>query len=155
MGRRMEALLLRLATQLPAPARDLATEARLRLVAQFTRFGTVGTFGFIVDTLVVYALRGAVGLYWAGLASYLVAATFTWGCNRIWTFRGIGSGPAHRQWARFLGANTLGFSLNRGTYVLLVTFVAVCARQPVLATAAGAIAGMFVNFTMSRVLVFR
>ena len=120
----MEALLLRLATQLPPPARNLATEARLRLLAQFTKFGTVGTCGFVVDTAVVYALRGSLGLYRAGLASYFVAASFTWGANRLWTFRGIGSGPAHRQWARFLGANTLGFSLNRGTYMLLVTFVA-------------------------------
>ncbi|HET8997058.1 MAG TPA: GtrA family protein [Acetobacteraceae bacterium] len=151
----MEALLLRLATQLPAPARTFATEARLRLLAQFAKFGTVGTLGFVVDTGVVYGLRGAIGLYWAGLASYFVAATFTWIANRLWTFRGIGSGPAHRQWARFLGANTLGFALNRGTYMLLITFVAICAREPVLATAAGAIAGMFVNFNMSRVLVFR
>lgn len=151
----MEALLLRLATQLPAPARHLATEARLRLLAQFAKFGTVGLGGFVVDTSVVYALRGSIGLYFAGLASYLVAASFTWSVNRLWTFRGIGSGPAHRQWARFLGANTLGFSLNRGTYMLLITFVPICARQPVLATFAGAVAGMFVNFNMSRILVFR
>ncbi len=90
-----------------------------------------------------------------GLASYFVAATVTWSCNRLWTFRGIGSGPAHRQWLRFLGANLLGFMLNRGTYMLLITFAALCARHPILATAAGAIAGMFVNFGLSRTLVFR
>jgi len=69
--------------------------------------------------------------------------------------RGSGSGPAHRQWARFLAANAVGFVLNRGTYAVLVTFVALCAAQPVFATAAGAIAGMFVNFTLSRTMVFR
>lgn len=151
----MQALLLRLAAQLPAPARTFATEARVRLLVQFTKFGTVGTFGFIVDTAVVYTLRGYIGLYWAGLASYMVAATCTWACNRLWTFRGIGSGPAHRQWMRFLATNTLGFTLNRGTYFLLITFVALCARQPVLATAAGSIAGMFVNFSLARTVVFR
>ena len=107
------------------------------MAVQFAKFGTVGTLGFLVDTSVVYGLRGAIGLYWAGLASYFVAATVTWSCNRLWTFRGIGSGPAHRQWMRFLGANSLGFMLNRGTYMLLITFVAACAHQPVLATAAG------------------
>lgn len=151
----MQALLVRLATQLPPPARDLATEARLRMLVQFLMFGTVGTFGWIVDTATVYALRGRLGLYGAGLASYGVAATFTWIFNRVWTFRGHGSGPAHRQWARFLAANTLGFALNRGTYALLVTFVLVCAQQPILATAAGAVAGMFVNFGLSRAIVFR
>lgn len=151
----MNALLLRLATQLPAPARDLATEARIGMLVQFVMFGTVGTFGWLLDTTIVYALRGRLGLYGAGLVSYLVAATGTWLCNRLWTFRGSGSGPAHRQWVRFLTANAFGFMLNRGTYALLVTFVALCAAQPIFATAAGAIAGMFVNFSLSRTMVFR
>ena len=75
--------------------------------------------------------------------------------NRIWTFRGQGTGPAHRQWAQFMVANLAGFVLNRGTYALLVTFVAPPPRQPVIAIAAGAVAGMFVNFILSRRLVFR
>jgi len=37
----------------------------------------------------------------------------------------------------------------------LVTFVPLCARQPVFAVAAGSIAGMFLNFNMSRTMVFR
>jgi putative flippase GtrA len=151
----MHALLLRLATQLPPPARNFATEARIRTFVQFLMFGTVGTFGWVLDTATVYALRHQLGLYGAGLVSYVVAATGTWLCNRLWTFRGSGSGPAHRQWARFLAANAIGFVLNRGTYALLVTFVALCAAQPVFATAAGAIAGMFVNFGLSRTIVFR
>jgi putative flippase GtrA len=151
----MHILLLRIATQLPPPARDLVTEARVRVLVQFLMFGTVGTLGWMVDTITVYSLRNTLGLYGAGMVSYVVAASCTWLCNRLWTFRGHGSGPAHRQWARFLGANIFGFILNRGTYALLVTFVALCARQPVFATAAGAVAGMFVNFGLSRALVFR
>jgi putative flippase GtrA len=151
----MHAILLRLATRLPAPARDYATDARVRTLVQFLMFGTVGTVGWVLDTATVYALRHQIGLYGAGLVSYLVAATGTWSLNRIWTFRGSGSGPAHRQWARFLAANAFGFVLNRGTYALLVTFVALCAAQPIYATAAGALAGMFVNFGLSRAIVFR
>jgi putative flippase GtrA len=151
----MNALLLRLATQLPPPARDFATEARIRTLVQFLMFGTVGTFGWVLDTATVYGLRSQLGLYGAGLVSYVVAATGTWLLNRLWTFRGSGGGPAHRQWARFLAVNVVGFVLNRGTYALLVTFVALCAAQPVFATAAGAIAGMFVNFGLSRAIVFR
>lgn len=151
----MHALLIRLATQLPSPARGFATEERIRTLVQFLMFGTVGTFGFVIDTTVVYALRYQLGLYGAGLVSYLVAATGTWICNRLWTFRGTGSGPAHRQWARFLAANAVGFVLNRGAYALLITFSTLCAAQPIFATAAGAIAGMFVNFGLSRAIVFR
>ena len=118
-------------------------------------FGTVGMVGFLVDTATVYALRRALGLYGAGMAAYVVAATVTWILNRVWTFRGLGSGPVHHQWARFLVVNLGGFVLNRGTYALLVTFVALCAEQPVYAVAAGAIAGMFVNFGLNRTMVFR
>jgi len=151
----MHAMLLRLAARLPPRARNAITEHRIEILVQFLMFGTVGTFGFVLDTATVYALRGRLGLYGAGLASYAVAATGTWAFNRIWTFRGRGAGPAHRQWARFLGANAVGFTLNRGTYALLVTFVPLCAAQPVFATGAGALAGMFVNFNLSRSLVFR
>ena len=126
----------------------------MALVAQFLRFGVVGACGFVVDTATVYALRFTLGLYGAGMVSYLLAATSNWALNRIWTFRGQGSGPAHRQWARFMVANLAGFVLNRGTYAALVTWVPLCASQPVFAVAAGSVAGMFVNFGLSRRVVF-
>ena len=125
------------------------------MAEQFLRFGAVGLAGLVIDTATVYALRHPLGLYGAGLVAYFVSATGNWVLNRIWTFRGQGSGPAHRQWAMFMVTNLAGFVLNRGTYVILVTFAAAAADQPVIATAAGAIAGMFVNFSLSRRLVFR
>ncbi len=153
--RRMQALLLRLATQLPPPARQLATPDRIATVVQFLMFGTVGTVGFLIDVITVYGLRRLLGLYGAGAAAYIVAASVTWLFNRLWTFRGRGSGPVHQQWARFLGVNLGGFVLNRGTYAILITFVPLCAQEPVFAVAAGSIAGMFLNFTLSRAMVFR
>jgi putative flippase GtrA len=118
-------------------------------------FGTVGTVGFLLDTATVYTLRHWLGLYGAGAVAYGVAATLTWILNRLWTFRGKTSGPAHQQWARFLLVNLGGFVLNRGTYAALVTFVPLCAAEPVWAIAAGSIAGMFLNFNLSRSMVFR
>jgi putative flippase GtrA len=152
---RMHALLLRLAAQLPSPARRLATEARIRTLSQFLMFGAVGTVGFLADTATVYALRSWIGLYGAGAVAYGVAASITWVLNRQWTFRGIGSGPAHQQWARFLVVNLGGFVLNRGTYAILITFVPLCEAEPVYAVAGGAIAGMFLNFSLNRTIVFR
>jgi putative flippase GtrA len=140
----MVAILLR-----AVPARHHA------LLGQMLRFGVVGVFGFVVDTAVVYALRGMLGLYGAGLVSFMVAATANWLLHRVWTFRGRGGGPAHRQWAAFLAANFAGFVLNRGAYAAMVTFSAICAANPVLATAGGAVAGMGLNFVASRQLVFR
>ena len=129
--------------------------ARAIVLLQFLKFGVVGTFGFLVDTATVYALRGSLGLYGAGAAAYLTAATGNWVLNRAWTFRGKGGQPAHRQWALFLMANLVGFMLNRGMYAILVTFVPLCAAEPVWAVAAGSITGLGANFFLSKRLVFR
>ncbi len=82
--------------------------------------------------------------------------TTTWWLNRVWTFRGLSNiGPIHRQWVRFVLANLPGLCLNLGSYFLLVALVPVCATHPVIAILAGAVAGMFANFTLSRAVVFR
>jgi putative flippase GtrA len=151
----MQALLLRLTPLLPPPLRVHATLDRIATLAQVLKFGVVGVIGFLIDTAVVYGLRASLGLYGAGAVSYVVAATVNWALNRTWTFRGRSSGKAHRQWALFLATNLVGFALNRGTYALLVTFSARCYDQPVYAVAAGAIAGMSINFFMARTVVFR
>ena len=133
----------------------IAGPERAALLIEFCKFGVVGTMGFIVDASVVYGLRSSLGLYGAGVAAYVAAASGNWMLNRVWTFRGRGGQPAHRQWALFLLANLVGFVLNRGTYALLVTFVPLCAAEPVWAVAAGSIAGLGANFCLSRKLVFR
>lgn len=139
----------------PALARLLGPE-RAALAQEFLRFGVVGGIGFVVDTAALYgALALGAGLYLGRAISYLTAATTTWALNRIWTFRGRGSGPAGQQWALFVVVNLGGFVLNYGTYAALVTYVPLVAAHPVLGVAAGSIAGMFSNFFLSRRLVFR
>jgi len=127
----------------------------LETLKQFLRFGIVGGMGFVVDTTVVYLLLDPLGVYWAGALAYPVAASFNWAINRIWTFRGKTAGSASAQWGRFMAVNLLGFALNRGTYFILVSISSFIATHPVFAVAAGAVAGMLVNFDLSRRLVFR
>ena len=130
--------------------------ARFGVLMEFLRFGVVGTIGFVVDTAVLYAgLALGLGLYGGRAVSYLVAATTNWALNRLWTFRGRGEGSAHRQWALFLVVNLIGFAMNYGTYAALIALVPMVAAHPVIGVAAGAIAGMFGNFVLSRRLVFR
>jgi len=141
---------------LPRIESSLGTR-RFQLLLEFLRFGVVGTIGFVVDTAVLYAgLALGLGLYGGRLVSYVAAATTTWALNRIWTFRHRGGGQRmHQQWALFLLVNLVGFAMNYGTYVALIAFVPMVAAHPVLGVAAGAIAGMFGNFLLSRQLVFR
>lgn len=155
MRRAMEAVLARLAAFLPARARGLASPVRLRYLAEFLRFGMVGSLGFVIDTTTVYALARPLGLYGAGAAAYLVAASANWAFNRAWTFRARARGAAHWQWARFISSNALGFLVNRGTYATLIAFSPVAHAHPVLAVAAGAVAGLGLNFIAARHWVFR
>ncbi len=116
------------------------------IALEFIRFGSVGAVGYVVDTAVVYALKGFIGPGPAGMPSFIVAATVTWALNRAWTWRGRSSGSRLRQWAHFLAVSSPGLLLNRTTYELLVYLVPLCATHPFLATAAGTATGMFVNF---------
>ena len=141
---------------LPKPLRQMATPARVALLEQFISFGLVGFAGLGVDLTCVYGLRPFTNLYVAGLAAYVVAASITYGLNRTLTFRSHVSQVAlWRQWVSFLAANFAGFILNRGTYAVLIASFALVAAQPWMAVCAGAVAGMFVNFSLSRRLVFR
>ena len=103
------------------------------VLRQMWRFGVVGGIGFVVDSAVLMAaIALGAGPYGGRVLSYLAAATTTWALNRAWTFRGRGAGPAHRQWARFLLVNLVGFALNYGTYALLLSNMPLVAAHPVI-----------------------
>ncbi|HEV7263782.1 MAG TPA: GtrA family protein [Falsiroseomonas sp.] len=140
---------------LPRRLAVLIGEAHSRTLVQFLRFGVVGVIGLVVDVAVLYAgLAVGFGLYDGRGVSYLAAATTTWALNRAWTFRGLGEGPAFRQWGIFIVVNLVGFAFNYGTYAALVGSVSFVAQHPVIGVAAGAVAGMSGNFLLSRRFVF-
>ena len=124
---------------------------------QLLRFAAVGAAGFFVDAgALMLATKGfGLGLYSGRVFSYLCAATFTWICNRRFTFTGIDHRPAAVQWLRFLGANALGGAVNYGVYAALVTVSAAVAAWPVAGVAAGSVAGLIFNFAISKFWVFR
>jgi len=125
---------------------------------EFFRFGMVGTAGFLVDAGILQLCLSVFGLgpYVGRAISFAVGATFTWFCNRHFTFRRRRGGMHwFRQWWRFVALMLLGGGLNYGTYAALIRWVPPVAAYPVLGVAAGSIAGMLVNFTTARLFVFR
>jgi putative flippase GtrA len=132
----------------------LSPERRL-LLRQFLQFAAIGAAGFVWDTAVVYGTAPLIGLYAAGILSFFVVGCINWLANRYWTYRHLNHAAMHRQLVMFLVANAFGFVLNRGTYIALIATQPFVRHYPVLAIAAGAGAGMFVNFFLSRRLVFR
>ena len=137
-----------------APVPLFGPERRL-LAMQFAQFAVIGAFGFLWDTAIVYATAPLVGPYVAGIVSFFIVGTINWLANRYWTYRHADHDAMHRQLVKFLIANCIGFVLNRGTYSLLIYTQPLFRAHLVLAIGAGACAGMFVNFFLSRRLVFR
>jgi putative flippase GtrA len=123
---------------------------------QFLSFGMVGVIGFLIDAGVLYlAIAFGLGLYLGRALSYLVAVTATWILNRRYTFRQSASNAGlWRQWARFGISQLSGATVNLGSYALLVHWVPLVARHPVLGVAAGSLSGLVVNFSVARMYVF-
>jgi putative flippase GtrA len=48
----------------------------------FLRFGVVGTVGFCVSVCIIYAVRGFMNLYAAGVLAWMISVTVTWWLNR-------------------------------------------------------------------------
>lgn len=132
------------------------TAMSLSTQTQFLRFTLVGAAGFLVDASSLYVAMNYLGAghYSGRVISYLAAATFTWAFNRHYTFKSCRSISPIGEWAKFLAANSVGGLVNYTTYAILVASSAIVSSWPVLGVAAGSIAGLLVNFTLSRRLVF-
>lgn len=125
--------------------------------SQFIRFAIVGTGGFLVDTGVLYLCLAIVAdSYYSGrLIAFFAGATFTWLCNRHFTFLDAPRTAPFQQWRQFLAVNAVGGAVNYATYAALVATLELCRNIPVLAVGAGSIAGLAFNFLGSKRLVFR
>lgn len=128
-----------------------------KTIMQFLRFGVVGVAGFLVDAGVLTAMLWAgIGPYAGRVVSYLAAASTTFALNRAWTFRSAArDAPVAAQWGRFVLLNLIGFAANYGTYAALIAGTETVAAYPVIGVAAGSLAGMFLNFGLSRRYVFK
>lgn len=123
---------------------------------QFLRFSAVGVVAFLIDAATLQsALWFGLDPYSGRVVSYLFAATGAWALNRRYTFRvGSDEGLA-REWLAYLGANALGGLVNYATYVAALWASALARAWPVIAVAAGSVAGMAFNFAVNKYYVFR
>jgi putative flippase GtrA len=120
----------------------------------FIRFALVGVIGFLVDASVVAVLVPLLGVgpYQARLCSYLFAVTTTWWLNRQFTFES--SSPPVREFLAFLITNALGATINLLVYAAIIAWRGATGLIPVIAVAAGSLAGLVINFVFSSKVVF-
>jgi putative flippase GtrA len=123
---------------------------------KFIRFGFVGCAGFCVDAGVLYLALYVLEMnYYSGrIISYALAASSTWYLNRRFTFVDTRNDNRFREWMRFVMLNLVGGGLNYAIYAAYVRTHVGSAAAPAIGVALGSIAGMFVNFSLSKWLVF-
>jgi putative flippase GtrA len=122
---------------------------------QFWRFAIAGAVGFLVDVAVLYALLAlGLGYYSGRVFSFLAAAFTTWQINRRYAFSAQAGEDQLREWLRYLLAMLGGGAVNYASYALIVYAAPRERWIPLLAVAAGSIAGLSVNFLSARLWVF-
>lgn len=123
---------------------------------EFVFFSLSGVAGFIVNAGIVFSLtKAGFDPFSSQAIAFSIAVTTTWLINRRFTFAHYANQNWIREWMHYVVANSIGAVVNNATYVALVLSMAQFSREPVLAVAAGSIAGLFFNFIASRTLVFR
>lgn len=123
---------------------------------ELVHFAIAGGCGFVIDTLVLYMLKGALGPYIARLISFICAVFVTWIINRSLTFKHSPSGLSlAKEFIRYFCMMINGGLANYLTYSLSVFFSPYVARYPVLGVALGSAAGMIINFVQVKLFLFK
>jgi putative flippase GtrA len=124
---------------------------------QLLHFSIAGSLGFLIDASITQSLVRFVGSdpFLARAVAVCLAILFTFGYNRAITFAGQGSERRWQQFARYLAGNSVGLIANYAVFVACLAVWPWLRTWPALAVAAGALAGMGVNFVAARDLVFK
>ncbi len=122
---------------------------------QLAHFAFAGVIGFLVDAGVLLIVSPWLGPYGGRLLSFAAAVLATWFLNRSLTFRHQRSGkPVHHELARYALTTLGGGAVNFSCYSLLVYVFDFSSLLLPIAVAVGSLAGMTVNFWLSRTFVF-
>ncbi|CNL80459.1 GtrA-like protein [Yersinia aldovae] len=128
----------------------------MKILREFFFFGISGIIGFLVDTAVLYLLRGCWGPFIARGFSFFAAVLVTWLFNRAITFKKKRSGMnPQNEFFSYLLLMLGGGVINYGLYSWLITAYKIVLENPIIGIAAGSIAGMVVNLATSRFILFR
>ena len=126
-------------------------------MSAFARFALVGGAGFFVNAgafwIALHLLHLSKDVAW--FFAFVPAVTFTWWGNRTFTFHehaSTGLRETLHEWARFVATNGFGAIVNYAVYEALIHWTGMNAF---IALAAGVLAGLVFNFTVSKRVVFR
>lgn len=128
----------------------------MHLRRELISFSVIGAAAFMVDAILLYIVKGALGVYWGRVLSFMCAVFFTWILNRNLTFKHRGSRKSFfSEFVRYFVVMLGGGAVNYLTYVFLVITIDAVERQPIWGVALGSCAGFLFNFTCAKAFVFK
>ena len=118
----------------------------------FIKFGIVGFSSFIIDFSMTYLLkeRFKINKFIANTTGFLIAATFNFFMNRLWTFKSQDL-DVTSQFLKFMAIASVGLLINNGIiYFFNDKFRVNFYISKILAV----IVVMFYNFSMNLLITF-
>jgi putative flippase GtrA len=131
------------------------------IFGEIIRFLAVGSVGYAVNFVVFFGLRGrispdiATSRLGALLAGFVVAASTTWICHRLYTFKRARRLPLARQWIAFLASSAIGAGVYTASVFALFHAWPILKHLPAIAMLLGSGGSAVLNFTLSRLFVFK
>ena len=124
---------------------------------QFIQFCIAGGIAFLIDSGVTHLLIHQFGIepFRARIPAIVVAVLFTWLYNRYISFRHRRSRNRLAEFGRYVVGNAFGLAANYGAYALVIATVAFTREWPIIAVAAGSVAGFLINYVSAHHFVFR
>lgn len=96
------------------------------LIDKFLKFSVVGGLGSLVDfglTALCLSLLG-IGEYFSNAIGFVLAASFNYTLNRLWTFRSQNPN-VKGEFIKFLGVSIVGLGINSLVLLCYLEFVGV------------------------------
>jgi putative flippase GtrA len=113
-------------------------------------FAVVGSLAFFVDAGVFTILDTlGAGTLASRCVSILASVTFTWYLNRTYTFRTT-KPASFFEFLSYLGGLQIGLLTNFSTFFLVLYLSDTASAYPIIALAIATLAGMTINFMVSR-----
>lgn len=128
----------------------------LAAVPSVIRFGLVIACGLALDLASAWCLANMVGLPLeiAAVAGFGVGAVFNYVLHEFWTFRSDASGLSLRRLTLYVASTVAVLGVRVGTIAVLSLFIQ-GAMGSLIVLASAACVSFFVNYGLSRVLVYR
>ncbi|MCL2267173.1 MAG: glycosyltransferase family 2 protein [Treponema sp.] len=126
-------------------------------LGEFLKFAVTGSLGSITNLVIFFIFADVFGFHEIPVSTgcFMIAATQNYFINHFWSFKNNTAGvkPSFKRWALFICTSLAGLALN----ILVMSLVLNYFNPPfkVIAQAAGIMAGMIVNFILSKFIIFR